>query len=148
MRGPAAALKTYLSGFGIPAYTTESVPDTLLDKYITFPLTVPEWREKATFYAQIWYRTRSNEPVLAKADEILADIGEGKRLPTEDGYIVIWPETPAVQLMVDGDFRSAYLNLSLNAYQLPGAYSAPDTEPEEPGESTEDPEEDPEEGEN
>lgn len=121
MRQAAAALKTYLSGFGIPAYAVESVPDNVTLPYLTYPATIPEWAQKGTFYIQIWYRTTSNTPVLTKADEILQDIGEGKRIPTEDGILVLWPETPACQIMVDGDVRSAYLNLSLNAYHTPGA---------------------------
>ena len=137
MRTTAAALKSYLSGFGIPAYTIESVPTDVQLPYLTYPLNVPEWREKATFYIQIWYRTRSNTPVLTKADEILADIGEGKIIQAEDGYVVIWPDTPAIQLIVDGDTRSAYLNLTINAYQMPGAHTEP---------ATPDPSEDPEEG--
>ena len=128
MRGPAAALKTYLGSFGIPAYTTESVPDDIQQpRYLTYPLNIPEWREKSTFYIQVWCRTRSNEPVLEIADQILRDIGEGKILQTADGYVAIWPETPAVQLMVDGDYRSAYLNFSINAYQMPGAFTDPES---------------------
>ena len=123
MRGTAAALNAYFSSFGLPAYTTESLPKDAALPYLTYPLNVPEWREKATFYVQIWFRTRSNAPVLAKADEILQDIGEGKILQTENGTVVIWPESPAVQLLVDGDTRSAYINLSINAYQMPGQYT-------------------------
>lgn len=146
MRGPAAALNAYANSFNLPAYTAESLPKDAELPYITYPLNVPEWTEKASFYFQIWYRTRSNEQPLTKADEILADIGEGKILEATDGHIVIWPETPAVQLLVDGDIRSAYLNLSINAYQKPGAYTAPD--PGTEGPETEDQNKDPEEGEN
>lgn len=120
MKAAAAALKTYFGSFGIPAYTTESVPDNVELPYLTYPLNIPEWNDKNSFYAQVWYRSKSNAAVLAKADEILQDIGAGKILPAGTGYIAIWPETPAIQLMVDGDNRSAYLNLSINAYQMPG----------------------------
>ena len=130
MRGPAAALNAYLNGFNLPAYTTESLPKEAEPPYITYPLNIPTWDEKTSFYIQIWFRTRSNEALLTKADEILADIGPGKILQASDGYVAIWPETPAVQLLVDGDTRSAYLNLSINAYQKPGAYAAPE-DPEE-----------------
>lgn len=151
MRGTAAALNAYFSSFGIPAYTTESVPPDVQLPYLTYPLNIPEWREKATFYVQIWYRSRSNEQILTKADQILLDIGEGKILQTDNGTVVIWPDTPAVQLLVDGDIRSAYLNLSINAYQMPGAYTepqTPETDHQDPEPETGDPGADPEEGDN
>ena len=118
----AVALKTFFSGFGIPAYTTGSVPDDAELPYITYSLAEPEWGQKATMYAQVWDRSRSNTYILQKADQITAEIGEGKVIPYDEGtgYLVIWPETPLVQLMTDGDFRSAYINLSINAYHTPG----------------------------
>ena len=116
----AAALKTFFSGFGLPAYTTASVPDDVELPYIAYSLAEPEWGQKATMYAQIWDRSPSNTMILQKADEIAREIGEGKIIPMESGYLVIWPETPLIQLMVDGDFRSAYMNLSINAYHVPG----------------------------
>ena len=116
----AAALKTFFSGFGIPAYTTDSVPGDVELPYIAYSLSIPEWGQKATLYAQVWDRSRTNTFIVQKADQITAAIGEGKVIPTEDGYLVIWPETPLIQLMTDGDFRSAYINLSINSYHTPG----------------------------
>ena len=116
----AVALKTFFSGFGIPAYTTDSVPDDVSLPYIAYSLAEPEWGQKATMYAQVWDRNRSNTYILQKADQITAEIGEGKVIPLEAGYLAIWPETPLIQLMTDGDFRSVYINLSINAYHTPG----------------------------
>ena len=116
----AAALKTFFSGFDLPAYTVDTVPDDVALPYIAYSLSVPEWNQKATMYAQVWDRTRSNTGIIQKADQITAAIGEGKIIPLADGYLVIWPESPLVQIMADGDFRSAYINLSINAYHLPG----------------------------
>ena len=117
----AAALKTFFSGFGVPAYAQDSVPDDVQLPYITYSLSVPEWNQKASMYAQVWDRTKSNAGIIQKADQITAAIGEGKKIPLDGGYLVIWPETPLIQIMVDGDFRSAYINLSVNTYHLPGA---------------------------
>jgi len=116
----AKALKGFFSGFDLPAYTTDSVPEDVQLPYIAYSLAEPEWNQKATLYAQVWDRSRSNSLILQKADQITAEIGEGKIIALEDGYLVIWPESPLVQLMTDGDFRSAYINLSLNAYHTPG----------------------------
>ena len=117
----AAALKTFFSGFGIPAYAENSVPDDVQLPYITYSVAVPEWNQKASIYAQVWDRTKSNEGIIRKADQITQAIGaEGKIISLTGGYLVIWPETPLIQIMTDGDFRSAYINLSINAYHLPG----------------------------
>ncbi|MBR4352709.1 MAG: hypothetical protein IKQ01_06525 [Bacteroidales bacterium] len=117
----AAALKTFFSGFSIPAYAEGSVPDDVTTPYITFSLSVPEWNTKASLYAQVWDRTTSNAGIIRKADEITEAIGQGRKINLVDGgYLVIWPESPLIQIRADGDFRSAYINLSVNAYHLPG----------------------------
>jgi len=118
----AQALYNYFSGFGIPAYAENTVPDDAVLPYITYPLYQPEWRSKHTFYVIVYYRHKtSNLDSLSKADEIAGAIGEGIRLPFDGGMLVLWPETPLVQAMPpNGDIRAAYINLSINAYQMPG----------------------------
>lgn len=116
----AAALKTFFSGFGIPAYAADSVPDDVEPPYITYSLGVPEWNQKGSMYAQVWDRTTSNTGIINKADAIVREIGLGKRIPIDGGFLVIWPETPLVQIRVDENYRAAYINLSINAYHMPG----------------------------
>ena len=97
------------------------MPDDVDLPYITYSLAAPEWNQKASMYAQVWDRTKSNTRIIQKADQITQAIGaNGKIIPLEDGYLVIWPESPLIQIMVDGDYRSAYINLSVNSYNLPG----------------------------
>lgn len=120
MRETAKALKTFFSGFGLPAYDEYSVPDDVDLPYITYHLAEPEWNQKASMYAQVWYRTKSNAEVLAKADAIEQAIGLGFVITLPDGYMVIWPETPFAQIIVEDDVRRAYINLSINAYHMPG----------------------------
>ena len=116
----AAALKTFFSGFGLPAYAVDSVPDDVALPYIAYSVSVPEWNQKASLYAQVWDRTKSNTGIIRKADQITAAIGQGLKIELDGGYLVLWPESPLIQIMVDGDFRSAYINLSINAYHMPG----------------------------
>ena len=116
----AAALKRFFSGFDLPAYQIGTVPDETQLPYITYSMSVPEWNQKASMYAQVWDRTTSNTGIIQKADQITQAIGEGKNIPFNGGYLVIWPESPLIQIMVDGDVRYAYINMSVNAYQLPG----------------------------
>ena len=116
----ATALKTFFSGFGLPAYEANTVPEDVQIPYITYSLAEPEWDQKASMYVQVWDRSRSNTLILQKADQITAEIGTGLTLELNDGYLVIWPESPLIQVNVDGDFRAAYINLSINAYHMPG----------------------------
>lgn len=121
MYNVAAALKTFFSGFGLPAYAENSVPDDVQLPYITYSMSVPEWNQKASMYAQVWDRTKSNTGIIEKADQITRAIGaNGKKIAIDGGYLIIWPESPLIQIMADGEFRSAYINLSINAYHLPG----------------------------
>ena len=122
MRQTAKTLKQFVGGFGLPAYATETVPKDIPLPYLTYPLKEPEWNQKTTFYIQGWYRTTDYTEMLAKADEIVREVGNGITISDDSGYIVIYPETPLCQIIVDGDIRSFYINLSLNAYHLPGAY--------------------------
>lgn len=116
----AQALDAFFNDFGIPAYQVGTVPENTSLPYITYSLSVPEWNQKATMYAQVWDRTKSNLGIISKADQITQAIGEGRRIAFDGGYLVIWPESPLVQIMTDGDFRSAYINLSVNTYNMPG----------------------------
>lgn len=122
MRSVAKALKSFVGGFGLPAYTIESVPEDVQVPYLTYPLNEPEWSQKTPWYIQGWFRTTSNAELTAKADEIIKEIGTGIRLYTGVGLISIYPDSPLVQLMTDGDYRSFYINLSINVYQMPGAF--------------------------
>lgn len=120
MIATAKALHEFFSGFGIPAYAENTVPDDAQEPYITYPLSEPEWDRQATFYARTYYRSKdSNYEALAKADEIVHAIGTGILLNCDGGYVAIWPENPLIQIMPpDEDIRSAYINLSINAYHI------------------------------
>lgn len=114
----AGALYEFWSGFGLPAYTVNTVPDDAQLPYITYSLVETESLESATHYAQVWYRSTSNADLLAKVDEIKADIGTGVKISCNGGYVVIRPSTPFVQLMndIEPENRYAYFNLQINCY--------------------------------
>ena len=120
MRNTAKTIKQFLSGFGIPAYALSTVPKDVDYPYLVYPLIEPEWDQKSTFYIQGYFRTTSYSQVLEMADTIAGEIGTGVILNMDEGYLVLYPETPLIQTLVDGDIRSFYLNLSLNAYHLAG----------------------------
>lgn len=121
MTATAAALYAFYSGFGMPAYQTDSVPDDAALPYVTYLYQEPGRDMPATHYVQVYMRTNSNEQLLAAAGRIIAAIGDGVRL---EGGVVIRPASPLVQVMVDGsdpDIRTAYINLQINAFHTPGA---------------------------
>lgn len=122
MISTAKALYEFFAGFGIPAYQAQLVPKEAVLPYLTYSLSEPEWSRQSTFYVNVYYRNeKSNFDALQKADEIAAAIGEGIRLRCDGGLIVIWPGTPLIQpLPSDGDVQGAYINLSINAYHMPG----------------------------
>lgn len=104
----------------MPAYTLESVPDEVELPYITYPLIEPEWDEQANFYCQVWYRKNRLADLLRTADAIVAEIGTMKEFEQEGGYLVLYPSTPLIQIMTDEHSQSAYINLMVNAYHMPG----------------------------
>ena len=66
MRDVAKAMKTFVGGFDLPAYTTDTVPDDVELPYLTYPATQPEWSSKATFYIQGWFRATKSQGRLAR----------------------------------------------------------------------------------
>lgn len=120
MYNAAVVLTKFFGGFGLPAYPEDTVPEDAELPYITYSMAQPEWNQKASMYARVWDRSRGNSRILRAADQITHAIGEGLKLSLDGGYLVLWPETPLVQIMVDGDTRWAYINLSVNVYQMPG----------------------------
>lgn len=120
MRNTAMALKTFFGGFGIPAYTLDSVPENVELPYIIYPLVEPEWNSQTNFYCQVWYRKNNLGDLLTKADQVVAAIGTEVKLPMTGGYLTIYPSTPLMQTMTDDYAQSVYINLVINAYHMPG----------------------------
>lgn len=118
MTETAKALYSFWSGFGLPAYTTTTVPREAQLPYITYSLVETEPLQPATHYAQVFYRDTSNAALLAKVDEIKAALGDGVMIPCTGGLVSIRPDTPFVQIIVDAvpENRYAYINLQINCY--------------------------------
>lgn len=128
MTNTARSLYQFFSGFGIPAYSKDNVPDTINvngvempvePPYITYEIVEPEPLAKCLFHAWIWYRDTSMTAVLAKADQIKAAIGTGLTIPTPGGFIALFRDndTPFAQEQPDPDktIRVMYLTMILHA---------------------------------
>lgn len=120
MLNTAAKLKMFFSGFGLPAYTIDDIPDEVTLPYIAYTLVEPSWDEQASFRCQVYYPKRQLEDLLTKADEISAEIGLFKEIPMQGGFICLRPSEPRMQKMNDEYSESIMLLLSINAYHMPG----------------------------
>lgn len=118
MTNVAIALYRFFSGFGLPAYVEDSLPDEATLPYITYQLVTPDWRDSAVMYVRVWYRSTSFVSINAKVDEISAAIGEGVSIPTSGGAVYLNKGSPFAQCMpMEGDntLKVIYLNLIVNA---------------------------------
>ena len=126
MRTTGKALKAFVGSFNLPAYASMSVPRDVDLPYLTYPLVEPEWNQKASFYIQGWYKYTPDDvsytEMMKKCDDIIKEIGTGIIVNTDNGYMVIYPETPLVQFITDVEngTKSFYINLSINSYHMPG----------------------------
>lgn len=93
----AQAIYQFLSSFGIPAYNENKVPDNAELPYITYSLINADWRDSTVMNVSIWYAGTSLTEVYKKADEIGAKIGEGLRLPVENGCVWLNKDNPFCQ---------------------------------------------------
>lgn len=118
MTSVAQALYAFYSGFGIPAYTEQSVPSDAQLPYITYTVVEPGGLEAAVEQARVWYRSESYVGINAKTDEIVQAIGAGTLIPAGDGFVCLRPGTPLVQPQPIDDplLKVNYINLQLNAF--------------------------------
>lgn len=122
MISTAKALYAFFSGFGIPAYTVETVPDEAVLPYIVYDVAEPEWRDHRNIFARVYYRNQSSSyAAMSKADEIVRAVGDGIRLECDEGWIILNPVSPLIQqLPREGDISGALINLQLSALHMPG----------------------------
>lgn len=122
MTETAKALYAFYSGFGVPAYTENTVPDDAEPPYITYNVPETEWSQSATHYANIWSRSTSNAEVMALADAIKAAITPRAMLQCDGGgYVALRPGGgPLIQLMTsdEPEIRRAYVNMQINCYHM------------------------------
>ena len=116
---PEAAVYTFLSSFGIPAYAASSVPDQATFPYLTYALVLGEWGQpEVNMPVNVWYRTDSEALPNAKVREIGERIGMGGVLLHCDGG-VLWVKkgSPWAQAVtVEGEdekVKRRYVNINI-----------------------------------
>lgn len=91
------ALYQFWSQFGIPAYAEESVPSDAVLPYITYSISIPEWKDTTITNARLWYAGTSYTEIAAKLDEISQVIGEGVSIKTDGGVIYLFKDNNFIQ---------------------------------------------------
>ena len=116
---PEAAVYTFLSSFGIPAYAASSVPDQATFPYLTYDLVLGEWGQpEVNMPVNVWYRTDSEALPNAKVREIGERIGMGGiTLPCDGGMLWLKKGSPWAQAVtVEGEdekVKRRYVNINI-----------------------------------
>lgn len=114
-----AAIYLFLSGFGIPAYASASVPDQAEFPYLTYDLVLGETMDvEINMPVNVWYRTDSEAIPNAKVREIHDAIGRsGVLVPCDDGLLWIKRGSPWAQAMTiegeDEKVKRRYVNINI-----------------------------------
>lgn len=100
---PEAALHSFFSRFGIPAYAATSVPDDAGLPYLTYEISTGAFGDaESPIYASIWYRTTSEAEPNAKVREVSEALGRGGvMLPCDGGAVWLKRSAPFSQSMAD-----------------------------------------------
>lgn len=117
MTEAAKALYQFFASFGLRAYEENSVPDDVVLPYITYQVSVPDWRDSSSISASVWYMGSTYAGVNAKVDEIAEKIGDGLRVKAGKGCIWLNKETPFAQIAPTGNdnVKVVTLNIGLQA---------------------------------
>ena len=114
---PLQALHNFWSGFSIPAYDENTVPDDAALPYITYEASKDFFGPAIAQSASIWYRSPSWADITAKEQEIAAYIGRGGlMIGCEGGAIWIKRGQPWAQRQPDASddaIRRIVLNLEV-----------------------------------
>ena len=118
------AIHTFWSGFGIPAYDEQTVPDNAKMPYITYRVVTDSIGNVCNLTGSVWYRSTSWKEVSDKAAEVAQAVGQYgfTKLKLDDGYVWFTKGAPFAQRMSDPAsdmIRRIYLNVQaefLTAY--------------------------------
>lgn len=119
MKDTAGALYRFFSGFDLPAYVENNVPDNAELPYITYELREPEAGERSSLSARVWYMDTGFGAVADKVDQIKNALGRGVSIPTDTGAVWIWPDNPFCQFQPPDEpkIKIAYLLMIIGAYK-------------------------------
>lgn len=110
------AIYNFWSGFNIPAFDENSVPDNTPFPYITYSEATDSLGNVVILTGSIWDRSNSWERVSLKANEIAEKLGKNGYhiMQLDDGYLWMYKGSPFAQRMGDPDdtkIKRIYLNV-------------------------------------
>ena len=112
----SAAIYQFWSGFDLPAYEENTVPEDAVFPYITYQLVTDSFDADVAMSASLWYHGESWIEINEKAEEISAYIGVGGVIiKRNDGRVWLKRGTPFAQNMgdeSDGLIKRKYLNIT------------------------------------
>lgn len=112
-----AAIHSFWSKFGLPAYEENSVPSEATLPYLTYEVRTDEMFGQVATAVSVWYRSESWSIPNAKARQITDVIGGGGIIiPCDGGGIWIRLGSPAVMSLTESTditIKRKYLNVIL-----------------------------------
>lgn len=110
-----AALQSFFSDFGIPAYPHTAVPDQAAMPYLAYTPIFGYMFDQAGIVVNLWYRTESEAAPNAKVAEIAKTIGGGVMIACEGGGVWLSRGSPFCQPLTDEDdntIKRRYINVT------------------------------------
>lgn len=97
------ALQSFWSGFGLPAYAENTVPDNISTPYITYEVSTDSLDSVMVLNASLWYRSMSWKDISQKAEEIARRIVTmyPPTIQLDEGRLYISKGSPFAQRMGD-----------------------------------------------
>lgn len=115
LKDAAQTWQDFLSGFSLPAYDENTVPEDAAIPRLTYNWSESELDAPVAISASLWYRSKKWREITQKAGEIYDAIGYGGAvLPITGGYIWVTRGTPFSQRLTDPDdgIRRILLNFT------------------------------------
>lgn len=113
----AQAIHKFWTGFGLPAFDENTVPQNAPMPRITYNVTTDSLGNVVYMSGSIWYRSTSWKEITEKTNDIEKRLGEhgGVVLDLDDGKVWIMKGSPFAQRMSDPDdsIRRMYINLQV-----------------------------------
>ena len=121
MKNVAASLQAFLEGFGVPAYDDNSLPGNATLPYLTYTPVITVWRDSTLFLVRLWDYPgpdQSADRLYEIVDRISEAVGEGIRIPAEEGYITLYKGNPWAQPQPTPEIRARViiLNFEITTY--------------------------------
>lgn len=117
-----AAIYEFLSSFGIPAYTSASVPEQAEYPYLSYNLAIGDFVSgPVDMSVDLWYYTESEAKPNEKVHEIEQALGTGgKTITYDNGAVWIYKGNPWCQSVKDQDnaVKHRYLIFELQFFEL------------------------------